>query len=109
MTMGIAAVAAEVCQFASGLDIDLVTLRSLVSRGSNNSGIFQAFVAFLLGGKPDVLAISMANSAKDIGCAVRLADESAVSVPVLVAVANKLNLSVMAGKGKLTRSNLSRP
>ncbi|MCK1641434.1 NAD(P)-dependent oxidoreductase [Bradyrhizobium sp. 157] len=109
MTMGIAAVVAEVCQFAHGLDIDLVTLRSLVSRGSTNSGIFQAFVAFLLGEKPDVLAISMANSAKDIDCAVRLADESAVSVPVLVAVAHKLNLSVMAGKGELTLPNLSRP
>ncbi|MGY8663844.1 NAD(P)-dependent oxidoreductase [Bradyrhizobium sp. UFLA05-109] len=108
MTMGIAAVAAEVCQFAHVLDIDLVTLRSLVSRGSTNSGIFQAFVAFLLGEKPDVLAISIANSAKDIECAVRLADESAVSVPVLAAAAQKLNVSVAAGNGELTLPHLCR-
>ncbi|MDN4985425.1 MULTISPECIES: NAD(P)-dependent oxidoreductase [Bradyrhizobium] len=109
MTMGIAAVAAEVCQFACGLDVDLVTLRSLVSRGSTNSGIFQAFVSFLLGEKPDVLAISIANSAKDIECAVRLAGESAVPVPVLAAAAHKLNVSVVAGKGELTLPHLSRP
>lgn len=54
MTMGIAAVAAEVWQFAHGLDLDLVILHSLIGRGSINSGIFQAFVAFLLGEKPDV-------------------------------------------------------
>ncbi|MET4261453.1 3-hydroxyisobutyrate dehydrogenase-like beta-hydroxyacid dehydrogenase [Bradyrhizobium sp. S3.12.5] len=59
--VGIAAVAAEVCQFACGLDIDLVTLRSLVSRGSTNSGIFQGFAACLLVEKPDVLAMSIAN------------------------------------------------
>ncbi|WP_371930160.1 NAD-binding protein [Bradyrhizobium sp. CCGUVB1N3] len=109
MTMGIAAVAAEVCQFAHRLDIDLVTLRSLVSRGSTNSGIFQHFVAFLLGEKPNALAISIANSAKDIECAVRLAGESAVSVPVLAAAAHKLNVSVIAGKGDLTLPHLSRP
>ncbi|WP_445220057.1 NAD(P)-dependent oxidoreductase [Bradyrhizobium sp. Pa8] len=108
MTMGIAAVAAEVCQFAHSLDIDLVTLRSLVSRGSTNSGIFQAFAAFLLGEKPDVLAVSIANSAKDIECAVRLAGESAVSVPVLAAAAHKLSVSVAAGKGELTLPHLSR-
>ncbi len=108
MTMGIAAVAAEVCQFARGVDVDLVTLRSLASRGSTNSGIFQAFVAFLLGEKPDVLAISIANSAKDIECAVRLATESAVPVPVLAAAAHKLNVSVVAGEGELTLPHLSR-
>ncbi|WP_082641555.1 NAD(P)-dependent oxidoreductase [Bradyrhizobium yuanmingense] len=108
MTMGIAAVAAEVCQFASGVDVDLVTLRSLVSRGSTNSGIFQAFVAFLLNEKPDVLAISIANSAKDIECAVRLAGESSVPVPVLAAAAHKLNVSVAAGEGELTLPHLSR-
>lgn len=109
MTMGIAAVAAEVCQFAHGLDLDLVILRSLIGRGSINSGIFQAFVAFLLGEKPDVLAISIANSAKDIECALRLAGESAVSVPVLTAAAQKFRVSVMAGKGELTLAHLSRP
>lgn len=108
MTMGIAAVAAEVCQFADSLQIDLVTLRSLVSRGSTNSGIFQAFAAFLLGEKPDALAISIANAAKDIECAVRLARESAVSVPVLDAAAQELNLSVVAGKGELTLPHLAR-
>lgn len=108
MTMGIAAIAAEVCQFANSLEMDLVTLRSLVGRGSTNSGIFQAFAAFLLGEKPDVLAISIANSAKDIECAVRLARESAVSVPVLGAAAEKLNLSVAAGKGELTLPHLAR-
>ncbi|MCG2631958.1 MULTISPECIES: NAD(P)-dependent oxidoreductase [Bradyrhizobium] len=107
MTMGIAAVAAEVCQFAKALDIDLVTLRSLVSRGSTNSGIFQAFAAFLLGEKPDVLAVSIANSAKDINCAVRLAGENVVSVPILAAAANKLNASVASGKGELTLPHLS--
>lgn len=107
MTMGIAAVAAEVCQLANGLGIDLVTLRSLVSRGSTNSGIFQAFAAYLLGEKPDVLAISIANSAKDIECAVRLANENAVSVPVLAAAADKLNVSVVAGRGELTLPHLS--
>ncbi|GGI31355.1 hypothetical protein GCM10010987_64010 [Bradyrhizobium guangdongense] len=105
--MGIAAVAAEVCQFAKALDIDLVTLRSLVSRGSTNSGIFQAFAAFLLGEKPDVLAVSIANSAKDINCAVRLAGENVVSVPILAAAANKLNASVASGKGELTLPHLS--
>ncbi|WP_407193262.1 NAD(P)-dependent oxidoreductase [Bradyrhizobium sp. STM 3566] len=108
MTMGIAAVAAEVCQFANSLEMDLVTLRSLVGRGSTNSGIFQAFAAFLLGEKPDVLAISISNAAKDIECAVRLAHESAVSVPVLVAAAQKLDLSVLAGKGELTLPHLAR-
>ncbi|WIW50589.1 NAD(P)-dependent oxidoreductase (plasmid) [Bradyrhizobium sp. 62B] len=107
MTMGTAAVAAEVCQFADALNIDLVTLRSLVSRGSTNSGIFQAFVAFLLGEKPDVLAVSIANSAKDIECAVRLADKNAVSVPVLAAAAHKLSVSAAAGKGELTLPHLS--
>lgn len=109
MTMGIAAVAAEVCQFAHGLDIDLVTLRSLVGRGSTNSGIFQGFAAFLLGEKPDILAISIANSAKDIESAVRLARENDVSVPVLAAAAHKLNVSVDAGQGGLTLPHLSRP
>lgn len=109
MTMGIAAVASEVCQFANALGLDLVTLRSLVSRGSTNSGIFQAFVAFLLGEKPDVLAVSIANSAKDIGCAVRLAGESAVSVPILTATAHKLNNAVAGGKGELTLPHLSHP
>ncbi|UWU75995.1 NAD(P)-dependent oxidoreductase [Bradyrhizobium huanghuaihaiense] len=108
MTMGIAAVAAEVCQFADSLQIDLVTLRSLISRGSTNSGIFQAFAAFLLGEKPDALAISIANAAKDIECAVRLARESAVSVPVLDAAAQELKLSVVAGKGGLTLPHLAR-
>ncbi|WP_271519356.1 NAD(P)-dependent oxidoreductase [Bradyrhizobium sp. CCBAU 53380] len=107
MTMGIAAVAGEVCQFANGLDIDLVTLRSLVSRGSTNSGIFQAFAAFLLGEKPDVLAISIANAAKDIECAVRLANESSVSVPVLSAAAASLNAAVLGGKAELTLPHLS--
>lgn len=109
MTMGIAAVAAEVCQFACNLDVDLETLRSLVSRGSTNSGIFQAFAAFALGEKPDVLAISIANAKKDIECAVRLAGESAVPVPVLAAVACKFDVSVQAGKGELTLPHLSRP
>ncbi len=109
MTMGIAAVAAEVCQFGCGPDIVLVMLRSLVSRGSTNTGIFQGFVAFLSGEKPDVLAISIVNSAKDINCAVRLAGESAVSVPVLAAAAHKLNVEVIAGKGELTLPHLSRP
>ncbi|SFN81479.1 3-hydroxyisobutyrate dehydrogenase [Bradyrhizobium sp. Rc3b] len=108
MTMGIAAVAAEVCQFADRLQIDLVTLRSLVGRGSTNSGIFQGFAAFLLGEKPDALAISIANAAKDIECAVRLARESAVSVPVLDAAAQEFKLSVVAGKGELTLPHLGR-
>ncbi|MDA9443363.1 hypothetical protein XH98_30620 [Bradyrhizobium sp. CCBAU 51745] len=107
MTMGIAAVAAEVCQFADSLEIDLVTLRSLVGRGSTNSGIFQAFAAFLLGEKPDALAISIANAAKDIECAVRLARERAVSVPVLDAAAQEFNLAVVAGKGGLTLPHLA--
>lgn len=109
MTMGIAAVAAEVCEFAHGLDVDLKTLRSLVGRGATNSGIFQAFAAFTLGKKPDVLAISIANSAKDIECAVRLAGESAVPVPVLAAAAHKFNVSVVAGKGELTLPHLALP
>ncbi|MBH5371047.1 NAD(P)-dependent oxidoreductase [Bradyrhizobium sp. CNPSo 4016] len=108
MTIGIAAIAAEVCQFASGVNVDLVTLRSLVKRGSTNSGIFQAFAAFLLGEKPEVLAISIANSAKDIECAVRLAGESSVPVPVLAAAAHKLNVAVAAGEGELTLPHLSR-
>ncbi|MBH5372922.1 NAD(P)-dependent oxidoreductase [Bradyrhizobium glycinis] len=108
MTMGIAAVAAEVCQFADSLQIDLVTLRSLVGRGATNSGIFQAFAAFLLGEKRDALAISIANAAKDIQCAVRLARESAVSVPVLDAAAQQFNLSVVTGKGELTLPHLAR-
>ncbi|MDA9404539.1 MULTISPECIES: NAD(P)-dependent oxidoreductase [Bradyrhizobium] len=107
MTMGIAAVAAEVCQFADSLEIDLVTLRSLVGRGSTNSGIFQAFAAFLLGEKPDALAISIANAAKDIECAVRLARERAVSVSVLDAAAQEFNLAVVAGKGELTLPHLA--
>ncbi|SFI62293.1 NAD(P)-dependent oxidoreductase [Bradyrhizobium sp. Gha] len=108
MTMGIAAVAAEVCQLADRLQIDLVTLRSLVSRGSTNSGIFQAFAAFLLGERPDALAISIANAAKDIECAVRLARESAVCVPVLDAAALEFSVSVVAGKGELTLPHLAR-
>ncbi|WP_156948646.1 hypothetical protein [Bradyrhizobium sp. WSM1417] len=66
-------------------------------------------MAFLSGEKPDVLAISIVNSAKDINCAVRLAGESAVSVPVLAAAAHKLNVEVIAGKGELTLPHLSRP
>ncbi|MGY3347215.1 3-hydroxyisobutyrate dehydrogenase [Bradyrhizobium sp. USDA 4472] len=108
MTMGIAAVAAEVCQLADRLQIDLVTLRSLVSRGSTNSGIFQAFAAFLLGERPDALAISIGNAAKDIECAVRLARESAVCVPVLDAAAVEFSVSVIAGKGELTLPHLAR-
>ncbi|WP_271575127.1 NAD(P)-dependent oxidoreductase, partial [Bradyrhizobium sp. CCBAU 11361] len=107
MTMGIAAVAAEVCQLARGVDVDLVTLRSLVSRGSTNNGIFQAFVGFLVGESPDVLAISIANSAKDIEYAVRLAAASSVPVPVLAAAAHKLAHAVDGGEGGLTLPHLS--
>ncbi|MGL3104728.1 NAD(P)-dependent oxidoreductase [Bradyrhizobium sp. BR 1432] len=109
MTMGIAAVAAEVCQFANSLDIDLVTLRSLVSRGSTNSGIFQAFVAFLLGEKPDALAISIANAAKDIECAVRLAEESSVSVPVLAGCCRQVKCRGFPGKSRTDATSFVSP
>ncbi|MEX2697192.1 NAD(P)-dependent oxidoreductase [Rhizobium mongolense] len=109
MTMGIAAVAAEACQLAESLGVDLATLRSLVSRGATNSGIFQNFAAFLLNEKPDVLAISITNAAKDIDCALRLADETAIRVPVLTAAAQKLRASVDEGKGQLTLPHLALP
>ncbi|MCA6108001.1 NAD(P)-dependent oxidoreductase [Bradyrhizobium sp. CNPSo 4026] len=109
MTMGMAAVAAETCQFAKGLGIDLATLRSLVSRGATNSGIFQNFAAFVSGEKPDVLAISITNAAKDIDCAVRLAGEAAITVPVLTAAAQKLHTAVAEGKGELTLPHLALP
>ncbi|MFH0302672.1 NAD(P)-dependent oxidoreductase [Bradyrhizobium sp. 31Argb] len=107
MTMGIAAVTAETCRFADGLGVDLATLRSLVSRGATNSGIFQNFAAFMLGERPDVLAISITNAAKDIDCAVRLAGETAIAVPVLTAAAQKLHTSVAEGKGELTLPHLA--
>ncbi|MVT54183.1 NAD-binding protein [Bradyrhizobium yuanmingense] len=102
MTMGIAAVAAEACQFAEAIDVDLATLRSLVSRGATNSGIFQNFAAFLLGENPDALAISITNARKDIECGVRLANETRLKVPVLTAAAQKFHASVAEGKGELT-------
>ncbi|MCP3392128.1 NAD(P)-dependent oxidoreductase [Bradyrhizobium sp. CCGB12] len=107
MTMGIAAVAAEACQFAEAIDVDLATLRCLVSRGATNSGIFQNFAAFLLGEKRNALAISIANARKDIDCGVRLANETALRVPVLTAAAQKLHTSVAEGKGELTLPHLA--
>ncbi|MGY3622106.1 NAD(P)-dependent oxidoreductase [Bradyrhizobium sp. USDA 10063] len=107
MTMGIAAVAAETCQLANGLGVDLATLRSLVSRGATNSGIFQNFAAFLLGERPDVLAISITNAAKDIDCGMRLAGETAIPAPVLTAAAQKLHTCVAEGKGELTLPHLA--
>ncbi|WP_084804114.1 NAD(P)-dependent oxidoreductase [Bradyrhizobium sp. NAS80.1] len=106
MTMGIAAVAAEACQLA--IDVDLAILRSLVSRGATNSGVFRNFAAFLLDEKPDALAISIRNAnKKDIDCGVRLANETALKVPVLSAAAQKFQTCLAEGKGELTLPHLA--
>lgn len=107
MTMGMAAVVAEACQLADAVDVDLATLRSLVSRGATNSGIFQNFAAFLLDEKPDALAISIRNAKKDIHCGVRLANENALKVPVLTAAAQKFQTCLAEGKGELTLPHLA--
>jgi 3-hydroxyisobutyrate dehydrogenase-like beta-hydroxyacid dehydrogenase len=107
MTMGIAAVVAETCQLAGGLGVDLKTLRSLVSRGSTNSGIFQSIAAFLLEEKPDVLAISIVNAAKDIGYALDAANDIAIPTPVLTSAAQKLQAAIADGRGELTLPHLA--
>ncbi|SIK47731.1 3-hydroxyisobutyrate dehydrogenase/ 6-phosphogluconate dehydrogenase [Mycobacteroides abscessus subsp. abscessus] len=70
MTMGISAVVAEACQLAASMDVDLHTLRSIVSMGSTNSGIFQKITEYLLEEDTTVLSISLENAAKDIRLAV---------------------------------------
>jgi 3-hydroxyisobutyrate dehydrogenase-like beta-hydroxyacid dehydrogenase len=107
MTMGLAAVAAETCQLAAGLGVDLDALRCIVSRGSTNSGIFQKFAAFLLEENPEVLGISITNAAKDIFCALGLAGESELSAPVLTAAAQKLRTAIKEGRGELTLPHLT--
>ncbi|MCK1493513.1 NAD(P)-dependent oxidoreductase, partial [Bradyrhizobium sp. 180] len=97
----------EACQLADAIDVDLAILRSLVSRGATNSGIFQNFVAFLLDEKPNALAISIRNAKKDIDCSVRLANETALKVPVLTAAAQKFQTCLAEGKGELTLPHLA--
>ncbi len=102
MTMGLAAVAAETCQLADALDVDLDILRTIVSRGSTNSGIFQKFAAFLLNEEPDALSISIATAAKDAGYALQLAGEANITALVLASASQKLQAAINAGKGELT-------
>lgn len=108
MTMGLAAVSAEICQLAERLDVDLDTLRSIVARGSTNSGIFQKFAAFMLGEEPDALSISIANAAKDIAGTLALAEDVQTPVPVLAAASEKLESAKAGGNEALTLPHLAK-
>jgi 3-hydroxyisobutyrate dehydrogenase len=108
MTMGIAAVAAETCQIAEMVGIDLDALRRIVARGSTNSGIFQKMVAFQLGEQPETLASSIADGANDMADILALATEADIGVPVLQATSKKLHEAVVEGHGALTLPHLIR-
>lgn len=109
MTLGIAAVAAETCQIAERVGVDLDTLRQIVARGSTNSGIFQKMAAFQLGELPDTLAVTITTAAKDIDYATQAATEAGLSPSVLISALAKYQAAIAAGRGEETLPHLANP
>lgn len=107
MTMGISAVVAEACQLAASMDVDLHTLRSIVSMGSTNSGIFQKITGYFLEEDTTVLAISLENAAKDIRLAVDAAAEDRLSLRCLAAASETYQEACRAGLADKTLPNLA--
>ncbi|MDO3340065.1 NAD(P)-dependent oxidoreductase [Mycobacteroides abscessus subsp. abscessus] len=107
MTMGISAVVAEACQLAASMDVDLHTLRSIVSMGSTNSGIFQKTTEYLLEEDTTVLSISLENAAKDIRLAVDAAAENKLSLRSLAAASETYQEACHAGLADKTLPNLA--
>ncbi|MBN7300487.1 NAD(P)-dependent oxidoreductase [Mycobacteroides abscessus subsp. bolletii] len=107
MTMGISAVVAEACQLASSMDVDLQMLRSIVSMGSTNSGIFQKITGYLLGEDTTVLSISLENAAKDISLAVDAAADNRLNLRSLAAASETYQEACDAGFADKTLPNLA--
>lgn len=106
LSMGVVAISAEIISAAEKLDINLESLRELVSHGGVNNGLLQGFLQWYLDDSKDSLDFSISNAEKDLRYFESLCAKSNYDTNIINSVHHLFSESIKSGLGDLTLPNI---